>query len=221
VVQRSRRSRFVTWPNHGLAAGSAVQFTTTGALPTGLTAGTTYYVANDANLMANTFAVSNTQAHALAGTNQIATSGSQSGVQTGWNVSTLIGTFAATSLGFVGYPSSMTGALCQLGLIVITAGGAAASMTALLDQFVALRRELRDLQPMERDWFRLTVTATATALRERRTSTIATNIPPILDCCKRLAAHLGASIEIIERDDGLTDLIFRPPSRRRLASQRH
>jgi hypothetical protein len=52
----------VTWPNHGLAAGSAVQFTTTGALPTGLVAGTTYYVTNDANLTANTFMVSDTPA---------------------------------------------------------------------------------------------------------------------------------------------------------------
>lgn len=34
----------VTWPAHGLANGTPVVFTTTGALPTGLTAGTTYYV---------------------------------------------------------------------------------------------------------------------------------------------------------------------------------
>lgn len=73
----------ITWTGHGLTAGSPVGFSTTGALPTGLTAGTIYYVANDGNLTANTFDVSDTSAHALAGTNQITTSGSQSGTQTG------------------------------------------------------------------------------------------------------------------------------------------
>jgi len=34
----------VTWPGHGFAAGTPVVLSTTGALPTGLTAGTTYYV---------------------------------------------------------------------------------------------------------------------------------------------------------------------------------
>jgi hypothetical protein len=34
----------VTWEGHGLPNGTPVVFTTTGALPTGLTAGTTYYV---------------------------------------------------------------------------------------------------------------------------------------------------------------------------------
>lgn len=71
-----------TWAGHGLAAGTPVYFTTTGALPTGLTANTTYFVANDANLTGNTFAVSDTAAHALAGTNQINTTGTQSGTQT-------------------------------------------------------------------------------------------------------------------------------------------
>lgn len=67
-----------TLANHGLNAGEAVSFTTTGALPTGLTAGTTYY-ASAASLTANTFEVSDTPAHALAGTNMIATTGAQSG----------------------------------------------------------------------------------------------------------------------------------------------
>ena len=117
----------VTWPKHGLAAGSAVEFTTTSALPTGLTAGTVYYVANDSNLTASTFAVSDTKAHALAGTNQIDTSGSQSGVQTGWNVSTPIGTFATTSQGVV-----KVGAYFVEGLIAIaTDGGGAANLTVL------------------------------------------------------------------------------------------
>lgn len=74
------------WPtnwvaiNHGYAVGDPVSFFwiggeegATGSLPTGLTSGTTYYVTNDANFTATTFAVSDTQAHALAGTNQINT----------------------------------------------------------------------------------------------------------------------------------------------------
>lgn len=113
-----------TWANHGLPAGSAVEFTTTGSLPTGLTAGTVYYVANDANLTTNTFAVSDTKAHALAGTNQIDTSGSQSGVQTGWNVSNKIGAYSTTAQDFVD-----VGAFLTYGLICITAGGAAADIT--------------------------------------------------------------------------------------------
>lgn len=113
-----------TWNNHGLAAGTAVRFQTTGALPTGLTAGTTYYVTNDSNLTADTFAVSDTQAHALAGTNQVDTSGSQSGAQTGWNVNNPIGSYATTAQNSVDI-----GAMTTLGLICITAGGAAADVT--------------------------------------------------------------------------------------------
>jgi len=46
----------VTWPSHGLIPNQAVVFTTTGGLPTGLTAGVTYYVIA-AGLTANTFEV--------------------------------------------------------------------------------------------------------------------------------------------------------------------
>jgi hypothetical protein len=115
-----------TWPAHGLAAGAAVKFTTTNALPTGLTANTTYYVANDAHLTANTFAVSDTQADALAGTGQINTSVSQAGVQTGWNVSNPIGTFSTVAQGNI-----EVGAALSLGLIAITGGGAPANLTVL------------------------------------------------------------------------------------------
>jgi len=38
----------VTWAGHGFANGTPVVFTTTGALPTGLTAGVTYYVVDAA-----------------------------------------------------------------------------------------------------------------------------------------------------------------------------
>lgn len=73
----------ITWTAHGLTAGSPVGFTTSSALPTGLAVGTVYYVTNDASLTTNTFHVSDTSAHALAGTNTVTTTGSQSGTQTG------------------------------------------------------------------------------------------------------------------------------------------
>jgi hypothetical protein len=71
----------VTWNSHGLSNGNAVVLTTTGALPTGLTAGTTYYVVSAA---ANTF-----QLAATVGGAAINTSGSQSGTHTGTNNSIL------------------------------------------------------------------------------------------------------------------------------------
>jgi hypothetical protein len=65
----------ITHTAHGLLAGSAVKFSTTGALPTGLTAGTTYYVKTV--LTADTYTVSATPGGAA-----IATTGTQSGVHT-------------------------------------------------------------------------------------------------------------------------------------------
>lgn len=64
----------VTWNAHGLSNDDVVKFSTTGALPTGLVAGTTYYVRSAA---ANTFQVSATEGGA-----SINTTGVQSGVQT-------------------------------------------------------------------------------------------------------------------------------------------
>jgi microcystin-dependent protein len=69
----------VTWNNHGLSANDPVKFTTTGALPTGLTTGTTYYVVG-ASITTNTFQLSET-----AGGTAINTSGSQSGTHTAIN----------------------------------------------------------------------------------------------------------------------------------------
>lgn len=66
----------VTWTAHGLAADTAVVFTTTGALPTGLTAGTTYYVKTV--LDPDTFTVSATK-----GGTAINTSSAGSGTHTG------------------------------------------------------------------------------------------------------------------------------------------
>jgi hypothetical protein len=68
----------VTWTAHGLKANKTVTFTTTGALPTGLTVGTTYYVVGS-SITANTFQVS-----ASMGGAAINTTGSQSGVHTAY-----------------------------------------------------------------------------------------------------------------------------------------
>lgn len=71
----------VTLTNHGLRAGTGVVFTTTGALPTGITSGTTYY-ANSTG--ANTFNIYDTSVNAIAGgsTGRVTTTGSQSGTHT-------------------------------------------------------------------------------------------------------------------------------------------
>lgn len=79
----------VTWPSNpyigsfttGTNWAAPVVFTTTGALPTGLVAGTVYYVVGS-TVSGNNFSLATTVANAFAGT-YIATTGSQSGVQTG------------------------------------------------------------------------------------------------------------------------------------------
>lgn len=66
----------ITRNSHGLSANHPVSFTTTGALPTGLVASTTYYVVGS-SITTNTFQVSATPGGAA-----INTSGSQSGTHT-------------------------------------------------------------------------------------------------------------------------------------------
>ena len=61
---------------HGLSIGSPVSFSTTGALPTGLTAGTTYYV------LSSGYTVSTFQLALTPGGTAIITTGTQSGVHT-------------------------------------------------------------------------------------------------------------------------------------------
>lgn len=73
----------ITWTAHGLKANAPVTLTTSSALPTGFTAGTTYYVVGS-SITTNTFTLATTIANAVAGT-AINTSGSQSGTQTGTN----------------------------------------------------------------------------------------------------------------------------------------
>ncbi|MGO6879475.1 hypothetical protein ACC734_16890 [Rhizobium ruizarguesonis] len=70
----------ISWTAHGLAAGTAIKFSTTGALPTGLTAGTTYYVVNPTT---DALSVSATPGGAA-----INTTGTQSGVHTAVTVPT-------------------------------------------------------------------------------------------------------------------------------------
>jgi hypothetical protein len=64
----------VTWTAHGLIEGTPIKFSTTGALPTGLTPGVIYYVKY---LTANTFNLATTPGGAA-----ITTTGTQSGVHT-------------------------------------------------------------------------------------------------------------------------------------------
>lgn len=66
----------VAGKGHGLVAGSPIKFSTTGALPTGVTAGTQYYVIAT-SLTETTFRFSTTN-----GGSAVNTSGSQSGVHT-------------------------------------------------------------------------------------------------------------------------------------------
>lgn len=66
----------ISWPAHGLSVNDPVVFTTTGALPTGIEAGTTYFVAS-AGFATDSFRVS-----ATAGGAAIDTSGTQSGTHT-------------------------------------------------------------------------------------------------------------------------------------------
>jgi hypothetical protein len=65
----------VTLATHGWSANQAIRFATTGALPTGITAGPTYYV-SATGLAAGAFQISLTPGGA-----SVATSGTQSGVQ--------------------------------------------------------------------------------------------------------------------------------------------
>ncbi len=113
----------VTWADHPFEAGDAVKFTTTGALPTGITAGTTYYIIA-AGLTANAFRVS-----ATVGGAAINTSGSQSGVHTAWDVTRKIAGLNTSAI--INLPCGVNGALVEEGLIAIAAGAGAADVTVL------------------------------------------------------------------------------------------
>ena len=80
----------ITKTAHSLLAGMPVVFSTTGALPTGLTAGTIYYVIS-AGLAADSFRVSTS-----AGGAAVNTSGTQSGTHTVTPVSAIVSGATAT-----------------------------------------------------------------------------------------------------------------------------
>jgi hypothetical protein len=83
----------VTWNAHGLSEGSPVVFTGAG-LPSGIVAGTTYFVSRSP--AANTFNISTTVANAAAGT-LVNTTGTSTGTQTGTNGTSIRGTGAGTT----------------------------------------------------------------------------------------------------------------------------
>lgn len=118
----------ISWTGHPFVAGGAVVFQTTGALPTGLTAGTKYYVST-VGLTANAFSVADTQAHALAGTNTITTTGSQSGTQTAFDESRPIGTYSTLAQG--GPNLGANGIYFPHGLIGVFTGGTPADVSVL------------------------------------------------------------------------------------------
>jgi hypothetical protein len=125
----------LTLTAHGLSTGDSVQFTNSGGgLPTGLSAGVTYYaVAVDAN----TFKVSDTLAHALAGTNIVDITGAGTGTQfvskvlamyslvTGGNGSLTALAFASATL-----QSNPIGPLGAQLNVVLTKFGSAANVSA-------------------------------------------------------------------------------------------
>jgi carbohydrate binding protein with CBM5/12 domain len=88
----------LSWTAHGLPIGGAFQLTTTGALPTGVSASTTYYVIS-AGFGANSFRFA-----AAPGGAAINTTGSQSGTHTGTP-------FYVPRAGMVRAPSSRCGAV--------------------------------------------------------------------------------------------------------------
>ena len=131
VTMTSANPGVVTWTGHGLRKASPVKFATTGALPTNIVAGTTYYVfggtdsaIGGANIAANTFKV--TTDSAGGGTAINTTAGTQSGTHTCtaatgtvlgvWVYNDVLyaaknlvgsanaGLFKATALGWVGVP---------------------------------------------------------------------------------------------------------------------
>jgi hypothetical protein len=86
----------VTYTAHGRVTGDRCYFTTTGALPTGVSANTTYWITK---VDADTFKLSTSLANCVAGT-FVATSGSQSGTHT----------IYVGGIGVVdSYPASLTG----------------------------------------------------------------------------------------------------------------
>ena len=91
----------VTWTGHNFSNGDQVFFTTTGNLPTGLTAGATYYVVSSAP------ATGTFQVAATFGGSAINTSATQAGTHTGYVVRVHTTASVAATAGTVsGVPSA-------------------------------------------------------------------------------------------------------------------
>ena len=118
----------ITWTGHGRVANDTVQFTTTGTLPTGLAASTTYFVKTVID--ANNFTVA-----ATSGGTAITTSVSQSGVHTGFvyygvpTVAVAATTVTIASFPIAGREISYTGALEMFALFSFTATANAKTIT--------------------------------------------------------------------------------------------
>lgn len=87
----------VTWTNHNLSVNQPVVFTTTGGLPTGLTAGTTYYVIA-AGLTSGAFEVAATPGGAAINTSS-AGSGTHTGTSTSVEWTSLVADVLGSSIG--------------------------------------------------------------------------------------------------------------------------
>ena len=106
----------VSWTGHGLAADTAIILNTTGALPTGLTAGTTYYVRNPA---ANSFELS-----ATVGGASINTSGSQSGTHTAQLAASWVWSTNVSEVAFTGLDNASEILVYAHGVAVSVSGAA-------------------------------------------------------------------------------------------------
>jgi hypothetical protein len=119
----------ITWTGHGRVANDTIRITTTGALPTGLSASTTYYVKTV--LDANTFTVSASSSGTV-----IDTTGTQSGVHTAFvyygvpTVAVATTTVTLASFPIAGREISQTGALELFALFSFTATTNAKTITA-------------------------------------------------------------------------------------------
>lgn len=117
----------ITWTGHQLHAGSSLTLTTTGALPTGLTANTQYFVGS---ISGNTFKLATTLANMDAGT-FINTSGSQSGTHTAHSP-----TYRNTSLSIQNGMWCKTGDATRLYLGSFMTDSTTTTSSSLLDRLV-------------------------------------------------------------------------------------
>ena len=119
----------ITWTGHGRVANDTIRITTTGSLPTGLTASTTTYYVKTV-LDANTFTVSASSSGTV-----IDTTGTQSGVHTAFvyygvpTVAVATTTVTLASFSIAGREISYTGALEMFALFSFTASANAKTIT--------------------------------------------------------------------------------------------